>query len=155
EGAHAGSSGGLDSISTVFDDRTARGVDSHAIRGVKEEIRSWLAPGDFAGTEDPADEAAVEPGQPQGVANPLVATARRDAGRGGDSVERLENPRHRLELGFESRPIQMLKGLVPVRRKRAAEVRLDLRRHVFIGPAHEPLDHFRLGHRPAKLREYG
>src|SRR2546427_3768346 len=105
EGAHAGSSGGLDSISTVFDDRTARGVDSHAIRGVKEEIRSRLAPGDFAGTEDPADEAAVEPGQPQGVANPLVATARRDAGRGGDSVERLENPRHRLELGFESRPI--------------------------------------------------
>src|SRR3989442_10138024 len=86
ERAHPGGSGGFDSISTVFDDCTARGVDSHASRGVKKEIRSRLAAGDLAGAEDAADEPAGEPREAERVAKALVTAARRDAGGDGGSV---------------------------------------------------------------------
>ena len=33
-------------------------------------------------------------------------------------------------------------------------MRLDLRHHVGVGPAHESLDDFRLGHGPAERREH-
>src|SRR5207245_11651683 len=118
ERAHPGGSGGFDSISTVFDDYTARGVDAHAIRGVKKEIRRRLAAADLAGAEDAADEPAVEPGEAERVANALVTAARRDAGDDGDSVERLDDARDRCERGFERLPVQMLKGRLPIRRNR-------------------------------------
>lgn len=134
--------------------QTLRGVCPHAIRRVKKEIGGRLASGDVAGTKDSANEARVEPCEPQRVANPLVGTTRRDAGRGREFIENLENAGNGFEPGFERLPIQALEGLFPVRRERAAEMGLDLGYHVLIRPAHEALDYFRLGHHPTKLREH-
>src|SRR5204863_2302291 len=39
--------------------------------------------------------------------------------------------------------------------ERTTQIRLDLRHHVLVRPAHEPFDHVRLRHHPAELREHG
>src|SRR3989441_13370829 len=89
ERAHPGGSGGFDSISTVFDDCTPRGGDSHASRGVKKEIRSRLAAGDLAGGEDAGGGPAGEPSEAERVANAPVTAAPRGASDDGGSAERL------------------------------------------------------------------
>src|SRR5436309_988004 len=63
--------------------------------------------------------------------------------------------RYRPEGGVGALAYSRRPRLLPVRWQRSAELRLDLRHHVRVGPAHEPLDHFCLGHRPAELREHG
>src|SRR5215831_20460081 len=154
EGAHAGRAGGFDAVAAVLDDRARGRRDAHAARRVQEKIGGRFAACDLTGAEDPAGEALVEPGEPQGEPDLLVRPARGDARRERDRVERLDDTRHRRELGRERVAVEVAKGLLPVARKAAPQVRLDLAGHLLVRPPHEAVDDLGFGQGPAEPAQY-
>ena len=125
--SHVGGPGGGDTVGAVLDDDARLGCDPERAGGVEEEIGRRLAPGDVGRAEDPPLESLVEPGQPEGVAQPLVPGAGRDAGRQRDGVERFDDAVDGPQFAVERLPVERPVRLVPVRGQRPPEVLLDRR----------------------------
>jgi len=152
--AHACRARGLDTVPAVFDHGAFRGIDVHLLGRVQKEVGGGLAVSDLANAEDPACEALIQAGQPQRVADFVVAAAGCHTDRHGDASQGFNNAVNQSELRVERLPVQVLESLFPIVGKTPSQMGFDLGDHVRVGASDEALDHLIDADRPAECVDH-